>query len=132
MKIFSLWIRIDPNIQWFGESCAYVKCPILEDGDKGDVLLLDGGLKLLFQGVKEMRKLSVAFDMHELSSRQTHLFLKSILVQVVDLPDGLILLHLLDDAMFQTAAEYLQNLETYPTDGLEQGIFLYNLDVLFV
>lgn len=133
MKIFSLWIRIDPNIQWVDESCAYVKCQILEDGDKGDVLLLDGGLKLLFQWVKEMRKVSVAFYMLELSSRLIHLFLKSILDQVVDLPDGLIiLLHLLDDAMFQTAAEYLQNLETYPTDGFEQGIFLNNLDVSFV
>lgn len=112
----------DPYIQWFDESCANVKCPILEDGDKGDVLLLDGGLKLLFQRVKEMRKMSVAFDMHELSSRQTHLFLQSILDQVVDLPVGLIiLLHILDDAMFQTTAEYLQQLETYPTYGLEQG-----------
>lgn len=110
-----------------------MKCPILEDGDKGDVLLLDEGLKLLFQRVKEMRKMSVAFDMHELSSRQTHLFLQSILDQVVDLPVGLIiLLHILDDAMFHTTAEYLQQLETYPTYGLEQGKFLYNLDVLFV
>lgn len=112
----------DYDIQWFDESCANVKCPVLEDRDKGDVLLLDSGLKMLFQGVKEMRKVSVAFDMQELSSTQTHLFLKSILDQAVDLPDGLIiLLHLLDDAMFQTAAEYLLKFETYLTDGLEQG-----------
>lgn len=122
MKIFFSWIGIDYDIQWFDESCANVKCPVLEDGDKGDVLLLDSGLKMLFQGVKEMRKVSVAFDMQELSSTQTHLFLKSILDQAVDLPDGLIiLLHLLDDAMFQTAAEYLLKFETYLTDGLEQG-----------
>lgn len=122
MKIFFSWIGIYYDIQWFDESCANVKCPVLEDRDKGDVLLLDSGLKMLFQGVKEMRKVSVAFDMQELSSTQTHLFLKSILDQAVDLPDGLIiLLHLLDDAMFQTAAEYLLKFETYLTDGLEQG-----------
>lgn len=121
MKIFFSWIGIDHDIQWFDESCANVKCPVLEDRDKGDVLL-DSGLKMLFQSVKEMRKVSVAFDMQELSSTQTHLFLKSILDQAVDLPDGLIiLLHLLDDAMFQTAAEYLLKFETYLTDGLEQG-----------
>lgn len=91
MKIFLLWIGIDPIIHWSDESCAYVKCPVLEDRDKGDVLLLDSGLKMLFQGVKEMRKLSVAFDMQELSSTQTHLFLKSILDQAVEtyLRDGI-------------------------------------------
>lgn len=123
MKIlFFSWIGIDHDIQWFDESCANVKCPVLEDRDKGGVLLLDSGLKMLFQGVKEMRKVSVAFDMQDLSSTQTHLFLKSILDQAVDLPDGLIiLLHLLDDAMFQTAPEYLHKFETYLRDGLEQG-----------
>lgn len=120
--MFFSWIGIDHDIQWFDESCANVKCPVLEDRDKGGVLLLDSGLKMLFQGVKEMRKVSVAFDMQDLSSTQTHLFLKSILDQVVDLPDGLIiLLQLLDDAMFQTAAEYLHKFETYLRDGLEQG-----------
>lgn len=107
------------------ESSVLVKCPILEVGDKEGVLLLDRGLKLLFQIVEEMKKMSVAFDMQDLSNKQTHIILKSILDQVLDLPDGLIIvLQFNDEAIFQTAVDYLQETDTFPTEGIGKGILL--------
>lgn len=99
-----------------------VKYLILDARDKGKVPLPDGGLKSLFQAVKDRKKMSVAFDIQDLLPEQVHAFMKSILDQVPELPDGLIIvLHLLDGAMFQTAAECLQNIETCLTEGMTNG-----------
>lgn len=99
-----------------------VKYPILDAGDKGNVPLPDGGLKSLFQAVKDRKKMSVAIDIQNLLPEQVHTFTKSIQNQIPGLPDGLIIvLHLLDGAMFQVAAECLQNHETSLTDGKANG-----------
>uniref|UniRef100_K1Q9A6 Poly [ADP-ribose] polymerase 14 n=1 Tax=Magallana gigas TaxID=29159 RepID=K1Q9A6_MAGGI len=106
------------EIEWVDESSVVVKYPILDAGDKGNVPRPDGGLKSLFQAVKDRKKMSVAFDIQNLLPEQVHTFMKSILDQIPGLPDGLIIvLHLLDGAMFQVAAECLQNHETSLTDG---------------
>lgn len=90
-----------------------VKYPILDAGDKGNVPLPDGGLKSLFQAVKDRKKMSIAFDIQDLLPEQVHTFMESIQNQISGLPDGLIIvLHLLDGAMFQAAAKCLQNTET--------------------
>lgn len=99
-----------------------VKYPILDAGDKGNVPLPDEGLQLLFQAVKDRKKMSVAFDIQDLSPKQVHAFMKNILDQVPELPDGLIImLYLLDGAMFQAAAECMQNTETCLTEGRANG-----------
>lgn len=96
-----------------------VKYSILDARDNGNVPLTDGGLKSLFQVVKDMKKMSVVFDIQDLSPEQVHAFMKSILDQVPELPEGLIIeLCLLDGAMFQTAAECLQSTETCFTEGM--------------
>lgn len=105
------------------KSSILVKCPILQVGHNPDVLPLDGGLKLLFQMLKECKKMSVSFDMQDLSNKQTHIFLKSILDQILDLPYGLIIvLQFFEEAIFQTAVDYLQDTDTFPTEGIEKGI----------
>lgn len=105
------------------KSSILVKSPILQVGHNPDVLPLDGGLKLLFQMLKECKKMSVSFDMQDLSNKQTHIFLKSILDQILDLPYGLIIvLQFFEEAIFQTAVDYLQDTDTFPTEGIEKGI----------
>lgn len=113
---------LDKEIEWVDESSVVVKYPILDAGDKGNVPLPDGGLTSLFQAVKDRKKMSVAFDIQDLLPEQVHTFTKSIQNQIPGLPDGLIIvLHLLDGAMFQVAAECLQNHETSLTDGKANG-----------
>lgn len=113
---------LDKEIEWVDESSVVVKYPILDAGDKGNVPLPDGGLKSLFQAVKDRKKMSVAFDIQDVLPEQVHSFMKSILDQIPGLPDGLIIvLHLLDGAMFQAAAECLQNTETCLTERMANG-----------
>lgn len=113
---------LDQEIRWVDESSVLVKYPILDAGDKGNVPLQDEGLKSLFQAVKDRKKMSVAFDIQDLLPEQVHTFMKSILDQIPGLPDGMIIvLHLLDGAMFQVAAECLQNTEICLTERLANG-----------
>lgn len=115
-------IPLDQEIQWVDESSVLVNYQILDAGDKGNVPLPDGGIKSLFQAVKDRKKMSVAFNIQDVLPEQVHTFMKSIQNQIPGLPDGLIIvLHLLDGAMFQVVAECLQNHETSHTDGEANG-----------
>lgn len=120
----------DQEIQWVDESSVLVKYPVLDAGDKGNVSLPDGCLKSLFQAVKEKKKMSVAFDIQDLSPEQVLAFMKSILDQIPVLPDGLIIvLYLLDGTMFQTASDCLQNTETCLTEGMANGLQRKTIDL---
>ncbi|XP_052704649.1 uncharacterized protein LOC128180570 [Crassostrea angulata] len=122
--------RRDQEIKWVGESSVLVNYPILDAGDKGNVPLPDGGLKSLFQAVKDRKKMSVAIDIQDLLPEQVHTFTKSIQNQIPGLPDGLIIvLHLLDGAMFQVATECLQNHKTSLTDGKANGLQRKTIDL---
>lgn len=117
-------VRVDSDVESFNESGIFLKCAYFDSGVGSDVVLLDEGLKLLLSALKESNKMPIAFEIQDLSFNLVHVFLKSIVDLVPELPDGLIiLLHLLDEAMFQTTVEYLQKTEPCLTEGLVKGTY---------